>query len=273
MNKRTTLEKKDITKAIMLVKVKIGIRLKEKGRGSYIGNHETYGILAEEFNKELLDALCADDDQGFHGELLDIVVGGIFGMASMYANKRALAAKGNSCTIAVQGKGQINSVEKTGKVTAGKTRDTAIVKTGRGRRPGPENPSSQYLGVTVKTLRGDKKKYHAQIYRDGINKYLGRHNSEELAAAAVQEHLGNKQEADRLRQLAANKGAHYTNAEEASRLRKLAEQKTDQEIRQLKQENEVTAWDCKDCGQGYRYKPDQCGKCNGTSFTPARQER
>ena len=263
MNKRTRLKKGDITKAIVLVREKIDLRLTQKGRGSYIGNHETYGILAEEFNKELLDALCADDDQEFHGELIDIIVGGILGMASMYANARTLAAKG---------KGRINSAEEKKKVTAVQKQDTAIVKTGRVRRPG-EKPSSQYLGVTVKTVRGDKKKYHAQIYRGGINKYLGRHNSEELAAAAVQDHLGNTQEAERLRQLAASKGAHYTTAEEASRLRKLAEQKTDQEIRQLKQENEVTAWDCKACGQGYRYKPDQCGKCNGLSFTPARSER
>ncbi len=252
MNQRTKLTDEDIAKAVELVKVMIDLRLTQKGRGSYIGNHETYGILAEEFNKELLDALCADDDQRFHGELLDIVVGGILGMASMYANKRALAAKGNPCTIAVQGKGQIKRAEKKKKVTAGQTQDTAIGKTRRGCRPG-EKPSSQYFGVTVKTDGRYKKKYYAQLARGGGHTSLGYHNTEELAAAAVQEHLGN--------------------AEEAARLRKLAEQQTDKDIRLLKGDNEVTAWDCNACGKGYKYKPDQCGKCNGRSFTPARPER
>ncbi len=84
---RNEISAKEITQAVGLVIQKIDNRLVEKHRGSYIGNHETYGILAEEFNKELLDALQANDNEAFFCELIDIAVGAILGMASMYANK------------------------------------------------------------------------------------------------------------------------------------------------------------------------------------------
>lgn len=83
---RSEIKDIEIQKAITLLKEKIEMRLTQKHRGSYIGNHETYGILAEEFN-ELLDALQGNNNEGFLSELLDIAVGAILGMASMYANK------------------------------------------------------------------------------------------------------------------------------------------------------------------------------------------
>ena len=85
---RAELTDKEIKKCLTLVKEKIEMRLLQKHRGAYIGNHETYGILAEEFNKELLDVLKANDNEAFFNELIDIAVGAILGMASMYANKQ-----------------------------------------------------------------------------------------------------------------------------------------------------------------------------------------
>jgi len=87
MDKRTELLDEEIAKVIELVGTKIDARLNEKHRGSYIGNHETYGILAEEY-KELLDALQANQSHSFCLELIDIAVGAILGIASMYANAR-----------------------------------------------------------------------------------------------------------------------------------------------------------------------------------------
>jgi len=84
---RAKITDKEINRSIVLVSEKIQMRLLQKHRGAYIGNHETYGILAEEFNKELLDALHANDDKKFYKELLDIAVGAILGMASMKATK------------------------------------------------------------------------------------------------------------------------------------------------------------------------------------------
>ncbi len=86
---RVELSDTEIKKAVNLVAKKIETRLTQKHRGSYIGNHETYGIVAEEFD-ELLDALRANDNQEFFAELLDIAVGCVIGMASMYANFQAL---------------------------------------------------------------------------------------------------------------------------------------------------------------------------------------
>ena len=76
----------EIAKSIALVKEKIEMRLLQKHRGSYISNHETYGILAEERN-ELLDALQANNNQEFYAELMDIAVGAILGMASMKSKR------------------------------------------------------------------------------------------------------------------------------------------------------------------------------------------
>lgn len=144
-------------------------------------------------------------------------------------------------------------VKNEGRVT--KTKKKAKVKTAStpGRRRGAgKKANSKYLGVVVKTRPGGNKKFTAQATRAGKYAGLGTYNTEEAAAAAVQEHLGN--------------------TEEAARLRRLVEAKTDQEIRQLKEDDKVTAWDCKACGHGYKCKPDQCGKCSGRSFIPARPE-
>lgn len=89
---RKEITNKEIKRSIALVEEKITMRLIQKHRGSYIGNHETYGILAEEF-KELLDALQANDNESFYCELIDVAVGAILGMASIYANKQALEAE------------------------------------------------------------------------------------------------------------------------------------------------------------------------------------
>ena len=86
MNQRREISANEITQAVGLVIEKIDNRLIEKHRGSDIGNHETYGILADE-NKELLDALQANDNEWFFKELIDVAVGAILGMASMYANQ------------------------------------------------------------------------------------------------------------------------------------------------------------------------------------------
>ncbi len=91
---RSEITDKEITKCIALVEEKIQMRLQQKHRGSYIGNHETYGILAEEF-KELLDALQANDNEEFYTELIDIAVGAILGMASMDANLKQAQKGGN----------------------------------------------------------------------------------------------------------------------------------------------------------------------------------
>ena len=96
------------------------------------------------------------------------------------------------------------AVTKKKKPGKKKTASNPASKSGRGVRAGKKE-SSQYLGVTVKIGKIRKKRFYAQSNRAGKYTGLGVHDVEELAAAAVQEHLGNEEEATRLRMLAKKK--------------------------------------------------------------------
>ena len=63
------------------VGAKVDERILEKGSGAYAGPHETYGIIAEEFD-ELRDAMRANSAGDFRDELIDIAVACIVGLAS-----------------------------------------------------------------------------------------------------------------------------------------------------------------------------------------------
>jgi len=117
-------------------------------------------------------------------------------------------------------------------------------KSKRGTRNG-KPPSSRYLGVTVHQGKS-RPSYYAQSSRDGKWKGLGVHKVEELAAAAVQEYIGNK--------------------EEAKRLREIARQKTNTAIEQPKENTGQVKFLCAGCGAEYLQKPEQCVKCNSGAF-------
>jgi len=141
--------------------------------------------------------------------------------------------------------------EGGGRKAKAKTKTAAKAeRTRRGCRAGSP-PSSKYFGVTIKTNKKGEKRFYAQVTKKGKWKNLGCHMTEELAAAAVAEYLGN--------------------TKEAKRLRKLAESETDSEIKKLKPDN--TAYDCTGCGAQYKYRPDMCGKCGGGAFAPALSEK
>jgi hypothetical protein len=59
----------------------LGVRIAQHGPESFIGPHETLGILWEEF-AELCDAVRANDRQQVRAELMDIAVAAVFGIAS-----------------------------------------------------------------------------------------------------------------------------------------------------------------------------------------------
>lgn len=67
---------------VLRVLDKTTFRLTQKGRGAFVGTHETYGIIAEEVD-ELLEALRKDDIEQFDKELLDVAVACVIGMASI----------------------------------------------------------------------------------------------------------------------------------------------------------------------------------------------
>ena len=123
---------------------------------------------------------------------------------------------------------------------------TSVHTSGHGIRK-DKAPSSQYLGV--RAVKGKKyTKYMAQINR-GKFIHLGTFNIEEEAAAAVQEHLGN--------------------SEEATRLRVIARQKQQEKINSVKK---MTAFMCTNCGAGYATQPQKCNHCGKGSFIKSRSE-
>jgi molybdopterin converting factor small subunit len=83
---RTQVTEEEIQKAIKLVLEALEGRLMQKGRGTFASTHEIYGVVAEEFD-ELTDELRKNNELDFAGELIDIAVGCIFGVASIHSQK------------------------------------------------------------------------------------------------------------------------------------------------------------------------------------------
>lgn len=112
--------------------------------------------------------------------------------------------------------------------------------------------SSQYKGVSLHKKTG---KYRAQIWRNGRLNHLGTFEKEIDAAAAVQEYLGNKQEAKRLRKESAD-----TEAVARTRAAKKKEL--------VPSEFFQGGYECTGCGEDYVEKPQRCDKCGGSVFEP-----
>jgi len=100
---------------------------------------------------------------------------------------------------------------------------------------------SKYKGVTK---RG--RKWSAQFYENKKLEHLGTFDSEELAAAAYAERAGNKNEAQRLREIALNGG---NNTEQKTKKRSL-----------------IKAWQCRHCKLTFKDKPVSCPGCRSASF-------
>lgn len=75
----------DIDRTLRKILLKLRADLRSKGRGAFVSSHEIYGILAEELNVELLDAIHANDPQQIQKELIDVAVGALFALASYEA--------------------------------------------------------------------------------------------------------------------------------------------------------------------------------------------
>ena len=144
---------------------------------------------------------------------------------------------------------KIKAIHPKRKYTRRKTINKGRVpKADAGRVPCRKGTSS-YMGVSINN-KATKKKFRAQVSRGGKYKYLGSFVIEEEAAAAIQEFLGNHEEATRLRVLARQKSlGHVIDV------------------------TGMTAWMCNNCGVGYDKKPEACSKCGRNSFTRSRPEK
>ncbi len=79
---RDRIREEELDRAWNEIGTWLGKRLNEKGWGAFVGPHETFGVIDEEFNKELRDELQANSTVGFRKELIDIAVACIIGLAS-----------------------------------------------------------------------------------------------------------------------------------------------------------------------------------------------
>ncbi len=79
---RDRITEQELDRATSEIGNGVARRLDEKGWGAFAGPHETFGVIAEEFNKELLDALQLNSVVDFRKELIAIAVACIVGLAS-----------------------------------------------------------------------------------------------------------------------------------------------------------------------------------------------
>jgi len=100
--------------------------------------------------------------------------------------------------------------------------------------------TSRYKGVSLHKASG---KWRAQISRKGNYWHKDGFATEEEAAAAVAEHLGDHKQAMELRNKAAIKQA-VGSAKDKSQGK----------------------WQCTSCAAGYEVKPEKCDKCGKSSF-------
>ncbi len=100
---RDRITEQELDRATNEIGNNVGRRLDEKGWGAFTGPHETFGVIAEEFNKELLDALQSNSVVDFRKELIDIAVACIIGMASELPEDTSAVTEegmsGNVCNL------------------------------------------------------------------------------------------------------------------------------------------------------------------------------
>lgn len=85
--KRKHVTDENIKRAICRVLHKLKKDLLRKGRGAFASSHEIYGILAEELNVELLEAIHQNKPKQIRSELIDVAVGALFAIASYEAGE------------------------------------------------------------------------------------------------------------------------------------------------------------------------------------------
>lgn len=82
MNSRIAIPKHVVCRVLREVSRDLQRAIVEKGDGSFISMQEIRGAIDEEV-EEMHDAVHANDTAALREELTDIVIGGIWGLASM----------------------------------------------------------------------------------------------------------------------------------------------------------------------------------------------
>jgi len=125
--------------------------------------------------------------------------------------------------------------------------------------------SNRFKGVKKEKPYSDgRKKFSANYRLSGKGKYLGTFENEFLAAAAVQEKIGNKDEAKRLRNLAT--ATTGMTKQQRADMDEQAENNPNRPGTTSKKKGK-TIWVCKKCGVEYMSEPKfGCLNCRGDDF-------
>ena len=82
MKARLEVNHSTLAEAMGQLVIDLNRRLEKHGRGSFIGSHEIYGVIAEEMD-ELLEAIRGNNLHLVENELMDVAVAALFGYASL----------------------------------------------------------------------------------------------------------------------------------------------------------------------------------------------
>jgi hypothetical protein len=88
MRERVEVLESEIAAAFSTLGESLKSRLMKHGKYCFIGPHEILGTVEEEMH-ELREAVISNKPDAVIGELLDVAVGALFGVASMMAKERA----------------------------------------------------------------------------------------------------------------------------------------------------------------------------------------
>lgn len=84
---RRPIENSAVEEGIKNLRDGIYARLKKHGPGVFVSNHETFGVLAEEYHETVV-ALQSNNDEKFRSELMDVAVAAIFGVMCLDSEKK-----------------------------------------------------------------------------------------------------------------------------------------------------------------------------------------
>lgn len=79
---RKLVTSEEIENIFKLIGQELKARVDKKGPYAYIGSHEALGIITEEYY-ELIEGVKANDRENVKEELMDILIGCLWGLASL----------------------------------------------------------------------------------------------------------------------------------------------------------------------------------------------
>lgn len=88
---RPQVSDENLNKALEEMVRAVGKRLEDKGRGAFVSHHEGLGIITEEYT-ELVLAVQQNDPVDVASEAMDVAVGAVFLLASMFQKESDLVA-------------------------------------------------------------------------------------------------------------------------------------------------------------------------------------